>query len=68
MTPGPQITLMPVGLRANFLLRSPSMQPVHKLALKLGRWFEASAEGWLGIGALMLVVLGLALGRLAGYW
>ena len=44
------------------------MNSVHKIGLKIGRWFEASAEGWLGILALMLFVLGLALGRISGHW
>jgi hypothetical protein len=44
------------------------MRPVHKLGLKIGRSFEASAEGWLGILALMVVVLVLALLKVYGHW
>jgi hypothetical protein len=39
----------------------------HTIAIRIGRWFEASASGW-GIAALV-IVLGLAVaGRVLGHW
>jgi hypothetical protein len=42
----------------------------HKVAIRVGRWFEASASGWgLSIlaGALCVLVVAL-LGRAVGLW
>ena len=44
------------------------MPPGHKIALKIGQWFEASAEGWIGIGALMSALVLAVLLKVGGYW
>jgi hypothetical protein len=42
----------------------------HKVAVRVGQWFEASASGW-GLGVLVVLFAGfggLLLGRAFGLW